>query len=100
MIRDGILVGVGVRTAENERGRGVEMLSTPTAAGRIIGHDAPIDRDIYPTFSPELATELATEQLAVIQALGGWSQPQVVVSRYQKVPVEVQREVLAKRRIG
>lgn len=54
----------------------------------------------FHAFRRKLATELATEQLAVIQALGGWSQPQVVVARYQKVPVEVQREVLAKRRIG
>jgi integrase len=51
-------------------------------------------------FRRKLATELVTEQLAVIQSLGGWSQPQVVVSRYQKVPLEVQREVLSKRRTG
>lgn len=48
----------------------------------------------------KLASELVTEQLAVIQALGGWSQPHVVVQRYQKVPFEVQREVLGKRRTG
>ncbi len=54
----------------------------------------------FHAFRRKLATELATEQLAVIQALGGWSQPQVVVSRYQKVSLDVQREVLARRRIG
>ena len=52
------------------------------------------------SFRRKLATELAQQQLAVVQALGGWAQPQVVVSRYQQVPLSVQREVLGKRRIG
>jgi len=33
-------------------------------------------------FRRKLASELVTEQLAVVKALGGWSQPHVVVSRY------------------
>jgi integrase len=54
----------------------------------------------FHAFRRKLASELVTEQLAVVKALGGWNQPQVVVSRYQKVSLDVQREVLAKRRIG
>lgn len=53
----------------------------------------------FHAFRRKLATELVTEQLAVIKALGGWSQPHVVVSRYQKVSVEVQRDVLSRRQI-
>ena len=43
------------------------------------------------TFRRKRASDLATEALAVIKALGGWSAPHVVVSRYQKVSVDVQR---------
>ena len=54
----------------------------------------------FHAFRRKLPSELVTEQLAVVKALGGWSQPHVVVARYQRVSVDVQREVLARPRTG
>lgn len=53
----------------------------------------------FQVFRRTLASDLVTEQLATIKMLGGWSQPRVVVKGYQKVSVDVQREVLARRRM-
>jgi len=54
----------------------------------------------FHAFRRKLASELAREQLAVVKALGGWSAAHVVVNRYQKVSIDVQREVLESRGTG
>ena len=57
-------------------------------------------RCAFHAFRRGMASALVTEQLAVVKALGGWNAPHVVVGRYQKVSLDVQREVLARRRIS
>ena len=48
-------------------------------------------------FRRKLASDLATAPLAMVQALGGWKHPDVVVGAYQQPTLAQQRAVLADR---
>lgn len=52
----------------------------------------------FHSFRRMFATDLIDEDFAVLGPLGGWNDPDVVRSRYQKASIAVQREALARRR--